>query len=643
MAGKRLKDNRKRARWHNKWFTKRMLRLKEKADPLRGAHQARGIVLEKRQIEAKQPNSAMRKCVAPDTKIFLDGFFTTIHEYSANLGREITSVNKDLNLENTKTNAYMKFDVKKQKDKVYKITTKETRKTITITQDHPMYTENGRLEVKDLKLGDRLIVYPYESINYEKPKERILVNKFLIESVSPQRTDFNRIFKELEILDLINFKSTDSRLAKVSRLLGHIFGDGGIYLDRKNNNKWFTFKVAFSGDSDDLNEIKKDLQSLNLKVSDIIESNRTSYIFNNREGLRSIKGNSKQIRVTSKAFASFLLALGAPLGDKALQNYNLPEWLFEMPQWIQKEFLRGFFGSEMTRPRIQNRGAGTAPYPNTLTFDKLKGLDINEFVDGISKIANNLGIKIHSVLPTQENIRKDGTITYSYLIKFDSDIQTLLNLYGKVGFAYCKKREELARYMYQYLLTKKKEIESREEMFLKAKMLLANGGSAREIYEQFKDNLTLSNLQYWIKKDFKLKEIKIRNNKFIGFNEWLKNNTLKNGFVYETVDKIEKVQCNDVRDVTTVSDNHNFLANGFLVSNCAVVQLLKNGKQVTVFIPGDNAQRFVNEHDEVIIECIGGKMGRAKGDIPCVRWQIIKVNDQSLDALLSGKIEKGRR
>ncbi len=74
-----------------------------------------------------------------------------------------------------------------------------------------------------------------------------------------------------------------------------------------------------------------------------------------------------------------------------------------------------------------------------------------------------------------------------------------------------------------------------------------------------------------------------------------------------------------------------------------VVQLLKNGKQVTVFIPGDNAQRFINEHDEVLIECIGGKMGRAKGDIPCVRWQVIKVNDQSLDALLKGRIEKGRR
>ena len=76
---------------------------------------------------------------------------------------------------------------------------------------------------------------------------------------------------------------------------------------------------------------------------------------------------------------------------------------------------------------------------------------------------------------------------------------------------------------------------------------------------------------------------------------------------------------------------------------CARVQLIKNGKQVTAFMPGDGAQKLINEHDEVIVECIGGKMGRAKGDLPCIRWQVIKVNDQSLNALLRGKLEKARR
>jgi len=76
---------------------------------------------------------------------------------------------------------------------------------------------------------------------------------------------------------------------------------------------------------------------------------------------------------------------------------------------------------------------------------------------------------------------------------------------------------------------------------------------------------------------------------------------------------------------------------------CVRVQLVKNAKQVTAFLPGDGATKLCDEHDEVVIECIGGKMGRSKGDIPGVRWHVIKINDQSLSALRKGKIEKARK
>ncbi len=76
---------------------------------------------------------------------------------------------------------------------------------------------------------------------------------------------------------------------------------------------------------------------------------------------------------------------------------------------------------------------------------------------------------------------------------------------------------------------------------------------------------------------------------------------------------------------------------------CVRVQLTKNGRQVTAFCPRDGATKMVDEHDEVLIECIGGAMGKSKGDIPGVRWQVIKVNDQSLNALLKGRIEKARK
>jgi small subunit ribosomal protein S12 len=76
---------------------------------------------------------------------------------------------------------------------------------------------------------------------------------------------------------------------------------------------------------------------------------------------------------------------------------------------------------------------------------------------------------------------------------------------------------------------------------------------------------------------------------------------------------------------------------------CCRVQLVKNGRQVTAFMPGTGALKMIDEHDEVMIEAIGGCQGKSKGDIPGVRWQVIKVNDQSLQDLLSGKLEKARK
>jgi len=76
------------------------------------------------------------------------------------------------------------------------------------------------------------------------------------------------------------------------------------------------------------------------------------------------------------------------------------------------------------------------------------------------------------------------------------------------------------------------------------------------------------------------------------------------------------------------------------IRKCVKVQLIKNGRTVTAFAPGNGAINLVEEHDEVLIEGIGGRMGRSYGDIPGVRFRVVKVNNISLDALLKGKREK---
>jgi small subunit ribosomal protein S12 len=79
------------------------------------------------------------------------------------------------------------------------------------------------------------------------------------------------------------------------------------------------------------------------------------------------------------------------------------------------------------------------------------------------------------------------------------------------------------------------------------------------------------------------------------------------------------------------------------VRKCVRVQLIKNGKTVTAFLPRDGAMNFIDEHDEVTLEGMGATQGGAMGDIPGVRFKVFKVNDTSLRELVRGRKEKPRR
>jgi small subunit ribosomal protein S12 len=76
------------------------------------------------------------------------------------------------------------------------------------------------------------------------------------------------------------------------------------------------------------------------------------------------------------------------------------------------------------------------------------------------------------------------------------------------------------------------------------------------------------------------------------------------------------------------------------IRKCVKVQLIKNGRQITAFAVGDGAINFIDEHDEVFVEGIGGSKGKSYGDLPGVRWKVIKVNNVSLNEMVKGRKEK---
>ena len=70
-------------------------------------------------------------------------------------------------------------------------------------------------------------------------------------------------------------------------------------------------------------------------------------------------------------------------------------------------------------------------------------------------------------------------------------------------------------------------------------------------------------------------------------------------------------------------------------------QLIKNGKKITAFVPNDGCLNYIEENDEVLIAGFG-RSGHAVGDIPGVRFKVVKVANVSLLALFNGKKERPR-
>jgi len=76
---------------------------------------------------------------------------------------------------------------------------------------------------------------------------------------------------------------------------------------------------------------------------------------------------------------------------------------------------------------------------------------------------------------------------------------------------------------------------------------------------------------------------------------------------------------------------------------CVRVQLIKNNIQITAHVPRKGAIERINEHDEVILEKIGGAQGGPKGSMVGIKYKVVKVNGVALSEILKGRKQKPMR
>lgn len=650
FAGRKLRKRRASFRWAYAPYKRRMLGLDYKADPLEGSPQARAIVLEKVGVECRQPNSAVRKCVAPGTSVLLaDGNSSPIEklEQSWRICEVATFDPEKRAVESSPIVDFFDLTEKEARQTgALEVVTEETGRRIVCSADHPFYASVGILEAGSLKQGDKVIVMPAPGVEKQPSGEAVLTDENILENIPPSSRS-NRIISELYSRNLLPLTYDNGRIAQLARIVGHVFGDGTLSYSRSGNG--WAGKFVASGNPEDLETIAADLSSLGFHSSPVYEGESTSIVNLHNGTQQVIAGHYHVVASTSIVLFTLLKSLGTPVGRKADLAYNVPHWIAKAPLWIKREFLASFFGSELEKPRARGRNGTTFQTPSFTVCKSENNIQTGKrLVNGIRRLLREFGVETSECSVTASVTRRNGVKSFRLTTCIDSGFENLLSLFGKIGYRYQKTREKLSQYAYEYLLMRKHRTERAKKAYSRALELRANGLTIKQVSERLRGegyDFAGSVVNLWasvgVNRTERLGSTARIGPPFAGFLQ--QQSDLPDGLVWETIAEVKSYNENRLLDITTASRNHNFFANGFLTSNCVRAQLIKNGKVVTAFLPGDGALNFIDEHDEVQIEGIGGAEGKAYGDLPGTRYRVFTVNGVSLDALLKGKKEKPRR
>lgn len=140
------------------------------------------------------------------------------------------------------------------------------------------------------------------------------------------------------------------------------------------------------------------------------------------------------------------------------------------------------------------------------------------------------------------------------------------------------------------------------------------------------------------KGEFSARELIAKRKKFRWMKKWWKRKKLKLNVKYDALEGSPTARAIVLeKRVLEQKQPHSGLI------KCVRVQLVKNGKLVTAFVPRDKAINQIAEHDEVLIEGLGGSQRGQMGSIPGVRYKVIAINGVALEQLRRGKKEKPKR
>lgn len=505
-------------------------------------------------------------CIPAGTKILHKfGYAKKIEEFEKSFEKERVAqfVGEKKEFGETGIKLFLK---RQEKEKLLKITT-ESGQEILVTKDHPIYAMNGMVEAEKLGL-EEVAVYPFEGISFTEPRDRKILDEEKIRQVyKGNKNGFLQVVSFLKKRGLLPLKENNEKLALLAKICGFVQGDGTLHFLNEGGAI-----AGFYGKKEDLQEIKKDLKELGF--SSVLYSRYRKHKIKTSYGIQEFEYEENSLNSGSSALVALLAALGCTLGNKTKNDTKLPSWLLESTLWIKRLYIAAFFGAKLSSPNTVT-AHGYNFYGHVLSLNKKQEMAENckELLNQIKVLLEEFEIESTQIAERKEFVNEKGEVSIRFRLQISSKPENLEKFWSKIGFEYNKKKKFLANAALLYLKAKKKVVKERQESIEIAKALKKDGKSIEEIMQAVGSNYV--NKRFVERTLWEGRKTSARTaaafEKFEEFKQKRSFELGESGFLWDKIEKIEEITFNDwVYDFTVKDENHNFVANNFLVSNCGV-------------------------------------------------------------------------
>jgi DNA-directed RNA polymerase beta subunit/intein/homing endonuclease len=476
--------------------------------------------------------SQMLCCLTGDTEVLLSNRIDMKKIKDIVDGDSVITVNKTT-LKEEPSKIYNKFN--RMSESLLEIVTNSGRK-IKATHDHPflIYENNGYLmkNAGELTLCDKLIIRHMEKIIVPEFDTRVIIN------------DSDIILNEL---GYINQPITQERLYIIARLIGAINTIGYLNIDCK------TYYASFYVDNEcDAHSIIDDITKLGFELPHI-ESELSGW---------KVSANG--------AFAYLLSLLGGFIGEKIDISRQIPEWIMTGNKLIKREFLSAFQGGCKTTIKYNDSNI-LISCSSQITTPKFL-VDTIKYMNQIVELFKDLDINCKVISITNPVISNDLSRVRNKFVElvFINTVENIIKYVDNINYRYSENTRKNSAPAIEYIKIIQNKINRKsklsESQINKNKILYdidnASEWQCQRWSSPMKDSV--SHKQPCLITHLKAKLL--HDNVFK--NQFNKQNILPSGDIMIGIKSITKIPNEMIYDFTTISENHSFIANSFVVSNC---------------------------------------------------------------------------